>query len=369
MREARYLVLLVAVGLIATGANAGALLVADGADETVTLSANASYDAYSAVGTSGGFSATGTLNVDAGVTVTFSGFEYIAQEDEMHAFDIGGQASGVVNLGAGATIITDYSMGVGQDGRWYGNANPAAPFGTYANSGYNATVNMAAGARLQDDYWAVMIGLGEVTNGGQTHITMEGGASISGVFMLGGTIEASGTVAIEGSNRYRSMGAAEHFYYPDPNIADWEDFGHVAKNRAYSDPLNEFAILKLTGTNPLITATGGFQLGILAKDANGDVIDVETPDVGHSFGPQVDLSEADIPEDQWYTILVGGNAGYWPLNQQSIELVPGSEGLIRCMNIGSYLDGKKRVEVWIPEPATMALLAIGGIGVLIRKKR
>ena len=82
MREARYAVLIVVIGLMAVGAQAH--------DEYVDILVNTTYSGYVAIG-HGGVGHVTYVHAYPGVTVDFTGWEYILGEDETHSLDIGGQ--------------------------------------------------------------------------------------------------------------------------------------------------------------------------------------------------------------------------------------------------------------------------------------
>ena len=392
MREARVAVIVMVVALITTGAQAlyvppgGTVTIGSGTydgiivDGDLTISANAEVDVSLLdangdeigggviIGSAGGFSNTASLTVEAGVTLTILGSTTNDGTGETHAMDIGGQSNANAYFGPGSWVDAGgNSIGIGMDGGWFGFEHHFDPNLRSPASGYDTVAefdNMTI-----DNHDGILIGLGEITHDANvvvkfndTTISNRGWTSL---FVVGGTVEISGTLNTE-RDRVRS--------YEAKNI------GMTFEQANAADRLVK---LKFKGVNPLWNSTGWIQTGQFngmtwAMDANGDqLLDANgdpykvATDISDStskeFGFAIDIAEATIPTGQWYSLYIGTLTTEWELGYGKAILAPGSEGLLR-FDIDSTT-GTRAIQVWVPEPATMTMLGIGGLGVLLRRKR
>ena len=364
MREARLAILLVAIGVIAMGAHAseftgaessdwfdannwtagipGAAIGAEigtaaNADVSAVISGTTAYANGLQVGVGGNGSlelvnkslmVVGTrlnIGVSGGTAVTanvvfngdvscYSGI-YNEDEDEIHSLDIGGGAKANVTIAAGVSVIAASGIGIGKDDRWQG--------------GYETHVSMGEGSLLQSGAvggeW-VQFGLG-----GDVYpmvLSMQNNATIEGtLFHLGGTLEVNGTANLNGGSRWRNLNAP-----------------------GFAGGLNP--IIKLIGEGANIL-TYGFQFGLMPK--------VE--------GPRLDVSELVIPADTWVTVMTDQDGGFW--GNKDIDFVPGTPSYWQMQLIAGTPSTEEPhyVQVMVPEPATLVLLVLGGLGVLLRKRR
>ncbi len=70
------------------------------------------------------------------------------------------------------------------------------------------------------------------------------------------------------------------------------------------------------------------------------------------------------PNGEYILIEYGGTLTQSPNLDEQLPA-----GWIVNYGVDTNLDGKNEVTVTVPEPATLALLGLGGIGVLIRRRR
>ena len=357
MREARLAILLVAIGVIAMGAHASEFTGAESsawfdannwtagvpsgtvgaeigtaanADVSAVIASATAYANGVQVGVGGNGSleiASGSLAVIGGrlnigvaggtavtANVVFNGDAYCytgiynSDEDEIHSLDIGGGAKANVTIAAGVSVIAASTIGIGKDDRWQG--------------GYETHVSMGEGSLLQSGAvggeW-VVFGLG-----GDVYpmvLSMQNNATIEGtLFHLGGTLEINGTANLNGGSRWRNYG------------------------------MNP--VIKLIGEGAQIL-TYGFQFGVMPSKE----------------GPRLDVSELVIPADTWVTVMTDQDGGFW--GNKDIDFVPGTPSYWQMqLIVGTpYTDEPHYVQVMVPEPATLVLLVIGGLGVLLRKRR
>ena len=330
------LVILAAIALIATSANAvvidadatysGAANVETGIDvgsgaataaATVTVQAGADLTVTTDLFTVGaGSSYNAGLVIEAGATVNADGNYYWPPEQEHHTMDIGAESDATATIAG--TLNLSYEMGIGQDYTW--SANAAADV--------TITGTITGGA------W-IMFGATETAGGPETIVRSSSPADVSAMtyFHTGGTLELTGTTTVK-SYRGRNYG-------------------------------EEKTVVKAKGAAPHILATGG---------------------CGQQQGITLDVSECTIPELTWHRLLEGITAWnrYWYLgSSHAVDWEtgtneytgPGDTGwLKRHRSILEDVGGEEKIvqmtEIfYVPEPATMVLLAIGGIGVLLRKKR
>ncbi len=388
MREARYAAILIVISMVVVGAQAADLGVTAGTSATtsgtfdsiivdgdLTLDANTTVSLLDAngfeiggpviVGASGGFSNTASLTVEAGVTLTILGSTTNDGEGEVHSMDIGGQSNANAYFGPGSWVDAGgNSIGIGMDAGWFGHMHPSHG---YPASGYDTVAefdNMTI-----DNHDGISIGLGEITNGANvvakfnnTTISNRGWTSL---FVVGGTVEISGTFNTE-RDRVRSYAAK-----------------NVGMNMEQASAAGLLTLIKFKGVNPLWNSSGWIQVGQFngetwAMDANGDQLldgngdPYKVPtDISDStskeFGFAIDISGATIPANQWYSLYIGTLTTEWELGYGKAILAPGSEGVLRFGM--DAVTGTRAIQVWVPEPATMTMLGIGGLGVLLRRKR
>ncbi len=409
MREARFAVILVAIALIATGAQAAA-----GLDVTTTVTENGTHDYINVnggdltldgdttvslldangdeiggaliVGSAGGTAVTANLTVNAGVTLTLLGSTTNDGEGETHGMDIGGQSAATAYFGPGSFINAGgMTMAIGMDAGWYGFTHPITPALSYPDSGYDTTVHFDS--MTIDNHDGISIGLGQTIRDANILVkftdTTISGMGWTSLFVVGGTVEISGTLNTQ-KDRIRSYAAK-----------------NVGMNMSQANDAGLLAVIKFTGVNPLWKnstwmQTGQFKGTTWALDANGDqiiapVLDANgdqeldangdpVPDAPYKiptdisdstsreFGFAIDISDATIPTNQWYSLVVLGFTGDWTMDYGKIIMAPGSEGLLR-MHVPDPITGTRSIQVWIPEPATMTMLGLGGLGVLLRRKR
>ncbi len=328
------------------------------------------------VGASGGASVTGSITISANSTLNTWGSFYNSDEEEDHGFDIGGAAAGNLTLEANAQLnmMVGDAMGVGKDDRWLG--------------GFETHVIMKPGSAITvgsaGDGWA-NFGLGD----GNYHQTFEmHNATING----GRLFHIGGTVIIKGSNY------ASH------------------SSNAYSDPKGTF--MKLVGDNPFLYTPPAVHLHDLALDvsecnypAPGQWFTVLESDPGTYWpsGSKNVYFRAGTPPE-WevrcvhpmpsgsekkvqirYNLLVGDMDLSGVINTDDVDpfvlAMTEPNAYIatygRDPNLWGDCDGSGKLDAdditpfvalvtggqAIPEPVTLALLALGGLGALIRKRR
>ena len=392
MREARYAAILVTIAMVVVGAQAvdifipppwpptvigsgtydsitvdGDLTILAGSNVFVSLLDANGYEIGGPViiGASGGFSNTASLTVEAGVTLTILGSTTNNGEGETHSMDIGGQSNANAYFGPGSWVDAGgNSIGIGMDAGWFGHMHPGHG---YPASGYDTVAefdNMTI-----DNHDGITIGLGEITHGANVVVKFNdvtiSNKGWTSLFVIGGTVEISGTLNTE-KDRIRSYMAK-----------------NVGMNMEQANAAGLLTLIKFKGVNPLWQNTSYLQTGQFngetwaldangdqLLDANGDPYKVAT-DISDStskdFGFAIDISQATIPTNQWYSLWRGGLTTEWDIGYGKAILAPGSQGLLR-FDIDSTT-GTRAIQVWVPEPATMTMLGIGGLGVLLRRKR
>ncbi len=393
MREARFAVILVAIALIATGAQAAPLvvpaatsvttsgtfdsitvdgdLILNGDTTTSLLDANGDeIGGAFIVGASGGTGNTANLTVNAGVTLTLLGSTTNDGEGETHGMDIGGQSAATAYFGPGSWLDAGgMTMAIGMDAGWYGFTHPLNSLLSYPDSGYDTNVHFDT--MTIDDHDGISIGLGHAIRDANilvkftdTTISNRGWTTL---FLVGGTVEISGTLNTE-RDRVRSYAAK-----------------NVGMNMSQANNAGLLATVKFSGVNPLWNSSGWIQVGQFngetwavdangdsLLDANGDPYKVPT-DISDStskeFGFAIDISDATIPTGQWYTLYQGSLTSTWDMEYGDVILAPGQAGILRFgMNrVGNV--NRRAIQVFVPEPATMTMLGLGGLGVLLRRKR
>ena len=333
------------------------------------------------IGASGGASVTADVVFNADTTI--DGSFYNSDEKETHSLDIGGGANANVTIAVGVTVTANGQIGIGKDDRWVGGFEThvsMAP-GSVLNVGYDGSDRCQLG--LGGDVYPMVLSMDNATVNGT-------------LFQLGGTLEAIGTVNLNGGSRWRNLNAL-----------------------SLAGGLNP--VLKFIGSGAEIL-TYGFQFGIM-------------PD---NEGPRVDVSELVVPADTWVTVMTDQNGGFWGNSSKDIDFVPGTDSgwsmqllpgasgtsdphfvqvmfsspqimgdvnlsgsvddddlslLLANWNIGdewgegdlndsgnvddddlslllaNWGAGSSPAGEAVPEPATLVLLGIGGLGVLLRKKR
>ncbi len=80
-------------------------------------------------------------------------------------------------------------------------------------------------------------------------------------------------------------------------------------------------------------------------------------------GLELDVSALSIPEGVWVTVI---DATSIDDNDRDVSFVAGTPGTWQVQFVDG---GRDLVQVMVPEPATLVLLAIGGVAALIRRKR
>ncbi len=337
--KGKCIVLLIAISMIATGASAVQTDWTAGGSGEFNVAGNWSAggpsgnEAYIGTSVSGtgsatvtatgdanylrvGADATGSLTVKAGATLTITGSIYSGtDDDEYHAMDVAVDADGSLTLEAGASInITelDASIGLGKGPVWYGGGNLSVTIGA------NASINT-------NDGW-VTFGLGSDAGAGiSQEITFEGGASVNAGggdgawFCIGGTVNVNGTIWLQ-SQRWRGYSA-------------------------------DGAATIVFGANGRIESNGmQFQNG----------------------GALIDPTGLTLAPDTWKAVIVDVDGGYWTSSQEQIALTPAAIAAgwqLKLVRGAPFTNQPHSAQVLIPEPATMVLLAIGGIGALLRKRR
>ncbi|GAF83943.1 unnamed protein product, partial [marine sediment metagenome] len=258
------------------------------------------------VGASGGAGVTGSITIAAGSSLNTWGSFYNSLEDEDHGFDVGGYSGGNLTLEANASLTMQVgdSMGVGKTDTWAGG------FATHVIMKPGSAITIGSAG----DGWAAF-GLGD---GNASQIWEMENATINGVlFHIGGTLILKGRGNLHTGGTYRC--------------------------RTYSDPKG--TIIKLVGDVPLLSAAGGLTFQ----------------------GPRVDVSLCNKPPiGNWVTILKGDASTYWPSMQKDINFIPGTDPnwqirTVHPMPSGSVREAQIR---YVPEPATLALLALGGLAAL-----
>ncbi len=273
---------------------------------TITGTANAG---RTQVGLSGGASVTGSLTIAAGASLTTWGSFENTDEEEVHGFDVGGLSAGNLTLEANATLhmFDGDAMGVGKSDTWIGG------FDTHVimKPGSTLIVGSAGGEFAS-------FGLGD---GNASQIFEIENATIDGVlFQIGGTVILKGRDNIHtGTIRFRR----------------------------YSDPPGTY--MELVGDVPLLSA-GGLQLQ----------------------GLELDVSATNKPAiGVWVTLFDGGSGTFWLSNSKIVDFIAGTDPNWRIRIVHPMPSGSERkVQIrYVPEPATLALLAVGGLAALIRKRR
>ncbi len=275
---------------------------------TITGTANAG---RTQVGFSGGASVTGSLTIAAGASLTTWGSFLNTDEEEDHGFDVGGNAAGNLTLEANAQLnmMVGDAMGLGKDDDWLG--------------GFDTHIIMKPGSAITvsstGDNFATF-GLGD---GNASQIIEMHNATINGVlFHIGGTLILKGRGNVQSYTAYRT--------------------------RTYSHPPGTF--IKLVGDVPLLSFPGGMSLG--PGTLGLDVSECNKPAIG-----------------VWVEFLKGSPGTYW--SQKDINFIPGTDPNWRLRIVHPMPSGSVRaVEIrYVPEPATLALLALGGLATLRRRRK
>ena len=341
MRAARYAVLLVAVGLIAVSAQAADLVV--GAGSTVNVSGDITYGSISVegggelivdagatlstdigpllVGSTGGASLTATMTVNGHLNIQGSTTNTV--EEETHSLDVGGQSQASFTLAAGSSITCSETIAFGMDAGWDGGAG-------YPDSGYRTDVTLENGSSIVAGFFAM--GAGDAMMGRpDTVVNVNGDVTFnSAAYIVGGTLNINGGTLDLVDKRWTIRSAV----------------GAVDG----SSPDSDYTVFNFTGAAPLFMTTEKLNWGRLG---------------GNQFGIVIDISDSSIPHNAWYTLFLGredttgGEA-------QLARLSTDSEGILRVVQGSAGV--RSSIDVFIPEPATMVVLALGAVA-LIRKKR
>ncbi len=332
------LVILAAIALIATSAQAldvNSSVIYSGAGNTetnlnigvasagsVTVSAGGDLTVGTGLGSAGmirvSTGAAGSLHVQAGATLTADGNWYNPIEGESASLVVGGgplATAATMVVGAGAVINAKAGIYFGMTNDWNGgvDADVTLGDGVIINAGLEGTSTKG--------------NIGIAGAGGSGTIVRTKNLTINGnarLFFVDGTIEVEGTFA----------------YNVNTGTGPWSMPGWSSATK----------ILKMKGAGAVITTgLNGAQLG----------------------KGLVDISELPMPLWTWTTIMTHtktwDNFVYDPLK---FMLNPAtSDPGWQMKSTFDAVNGGGTLEVMIPEPATMALLAIGGIGALLRKRR
>ncbi len=233
------------------------------------------------------------------------GWYYVSSENEYHSLDIGAKARANVTIEANTVIQTAADIGVGMDGYW--------------DTGYATTVYQGPGSFIKINSGNGMLLLGRFdSNAEPVHYIMDHAKIRGGMFHVGGTLELRG-----------------------PNFA----WAHPYRARSYAGAGR--TILKLVGEGASLTTWEGLQLR----------------------GVRVDVSEFAVAETNTWVTFLDGTEGdsFWP--DKDIDFIPGTDPdwLMQLVYDGS---GTKLVQImYVPEPATLAILALGACLPLLRRRR
>ncbi len=346
MKSREYVaVLLAAVGLIAVSAQGVDLTVGPGS--TVHVPADITYGSVSVeaggelivdagatlstdigpllVGSTGGAGLTASMTVNGHLNI--QGSTTNTGEVETHSIDIGGQSAANFTLAAGSSITASGTIAFGMDAGWTGDPNWIPP---YSDSGYRTDVTLGNGSSIVAGSFTM--GAGDAMMGRpDTVVNVNGDVTFNAsAYIVGGTLNINGGTLDLVDKRWTIRSAV----------------GAVDG----SSPDSDYTVFNFTGAAPLFKTTEKLNWGRLG---------------GNQFGIVIDISDSSIPHNVWYTLCLGregGTAGEAELARLSTD----SEGILRVIQGSAGV--RSSIDVFIPEPATMVVLALGAVA-LIRKKR
>ena len=273
---------------------------------------------YIIVGASGGASVSGTLNVEAGATLDIVDVMWSGTDDyEYHSLDIGMSGVGNVTVGAGATVNCAGDIRIGGGPIW-------------GDGGFEGNMTIEAGATIN----VMGHDLGNSASFDEILTDLPGQGALG-----------IGDFSYDGTPRTLTINSAT------VNAHIWAMGGTVTLN----------GLSTASGFRPRPYA-GGVHL-VLGPGGRLDVGHLELGNLG------LDPSGMGIPDGQWVTILYDGDGGYAPAGNIYFEPGLDPNWKWKVINGAPYSGDPNYLQVLVPEPATMVLLAIGGIGALLRKRR
>ena len=321
-------------GGIAVGAS-GSLVV----NGTLTSELNGLFMTDSSV------SVNGSLDIAAGATLISNGNMYTPAEYEIHAFDAGGLAPTTVTIGAGATLYAKGGIGLGMD-HAYNYADVYVTVGADAQLTADSAINPIS---TDDEGGQFNFGKGDDCAGGGTsaYMSIAGGVDIyapNKIWHAGGTIEIQGEVwGHAGFYNHNSASPARLELTGAAGATSLRTGDEAGGNSGWMYVRSDYA-LDLNGLTGVVddtwyTIVTGWASGGKKYDA-----DLWANPVAGVIGSDPDLRFRVTFENQ-----------LWVVNQWNPD--------------GAWMGGDATVQFKVPEPASLAVLSLGGIAALLRKRR